>query len=108
MSKIQDQSAINVPQGYILVKEIINLKELEEKFGFSGQTIKRERYLQKQIQSGKNIKGQRYNANGLGFKLQPIQYTNNGELHYYTKDVIQYIEDNQQLSPEENLKAGAA
>lgn len=108
MSKNQDQSAVNVPQGFVLVKEIINLKGLEEKFGFCGQTIKRERYLQKQIQSGKNIKGQRYNANGLGFKLQPIQYSTNGELRYYTKDVVQYIKDNQQSSPEENLKAGAA
>jgi len=108
MSKTQEETNIRVPEGYVLAPVTIDLEEMRDLFGFNPQTIKRERYLQKQIQSGKNINGQRYNPDGLGFKLQPIQYTKNGSLRYYTKDVVNYIADHQQPSPEENLKVGSA
>ena len=82
--------------------EIVSLKQMQEIWGFNPNTIRRERWLQTCINEGKPIKpGQRYNASGLGFRLRPVIISK--KVHYYTKDVIEYVKSQQEHSPEERV-----
>ena len=82
--------------------DLTKRKNYRQRVRYKSNTIKRERWLQTCINEGKPIKpGQRYNASGLGFRLRPVIISK--KVHYYTKDVIEYVKSQQEHSPEERV-----
>jgi|TARA_R100001082_G_C4351568_1_gene154808 hypothetical protein len=91
----------NKPTNDDTIPELLDLKALKKFFGFSPATIKRERWEQKQVKTGKMSTNEVRNPDGIGYKLKPVVLYN--KLMFERKDVEQYIADHKIPSAEENL-----
>ncbi len=85
----------------IIIPELLDLKALKKFYGFSPETIKRERWEQKKVKAGKKKPDEIRNPDGIGFKLQPVACYS--KLMFEKKDVEKYIADHKIPSAEENL-----
>ena len=82
--------------------QLVSLKDIEKIWGFKVSTIKRERWAQKIINEGRKLPDNvRFNQEGLGFALDPVII--NKKIYYYTRDVINFIQSKQELSPKKKL-----
>ncbi len=82
--------------------QIVSLNDIENIWGLNPNTIKKERWAQKIVNEGRKLPDNvRFNQEGLGFVLDPIIL--NKKLYYYTRDVINFIQSKQELSPKEEI-----
>ena len=89
---------------YALIPELLDLKQINHLYGLAPGTIKRERWLQKQIKEKKIKAGDasKINTSGFGFRYDPIIMY--GKIYYRRKDVEHFIKTCMEQSPEELLK----
>ena len=99
---------INTPElevdVYSLIPELLDLNQINHLYGLAPGTIRRERWLQKQIKEQKIKAGDasKINTSGFGFRYEPvIMY---GKIYYRRKDVEHFIKTCQEKSPMEVLK----
>ena len=89
---------------YALIPELLDLKQINHLYGLAPGTIKRERWLQKQIREKKIKAGDasKINTSGFGFRYEPvIMY---GKIYYKRKDVEYFIKTCIENSPKELLR----
>ena len=89
---------------YALIPELLDLKQINHLYGLAPGTIKRERWLQKQIREKKIKAGDasKINTSGFGFRYDPIIMY--GKIYYKRKDVEHFIKTCTEKSPMEALK----
>ena len=80
-------------------KELLSLKDLEERYNINPHTIKRERWEQRQIKKGKDVEVR--NPDGLGFKLPSVSMYR--KIYYRKSDVEQYINEHTIEAPEKAI-----
>ena len=82
--------------------QIVSLNDIEKIWGLNPNTIKKERWAQKIVNEGRTLPtNARFDQEGLGFVLDPVIL--NRKLYYYTRDVINFIQSKQELSPKKKL-----
>ena len=84
-----------------IVPEILSLKDVELYFNLSANTIKRERWEQKQVRQNKLKLEEVKNLDGFGYTTEPIFMY--GKLYYRKQDVLNFIESRTELSPEQRV-----
>ena len=99
---------INTPElevdVYSLIPELLDLNQINHLYGLAPGTIRRERWLQKQIKEQKIKAGDasKINTSGFGFRYEPvIMY---GKIYYRRSDVEHFIKTCMEKSPDELLK----
>jgi hypothetical protein len=80
-------------------KELLSLADLKERYNINPNTIKRERWEQRQIQKGKDVDVR--NPDGLGFKLDSVCLYR--KIYYRKTDVENYIKAHTTPAPEKAL-----
>tara|TARA_R100000742_G_C4274140_1_gene93985 strand:- start:560 stop:949 length:390 start_codon:yes stop_codon:yes gene_type:complete len=88
----------------VFLPEILDLNQIETIYRLKANTIRRERWQQKQIKDAKIRKkdADLIDTSGFGFKYPPIPMY--GKLHYYRKDVEAFIKSKIEKAPQELLK----
>ena len=96
--KIED--AVDV---YKLIPELLDLNQIEHLYNLNANTIRKERWLQKQIKEQKLTakKLEKIDTSGFGFKYKPVVMYR--KLYFRRKDVEHFIKLKMQQSPEELL-----
>ena len=96
--KIED--AVDV---YKLIPELLDLNQIEHLYNLNANTIRKERWLQKQIDEQKLSaeKRKKIDTSGFGFKYKPVVMYR--KLYFRRKDVEHFIKQKMQQSPEELL-----
>ena len=89
---------------YSLIPELLDLNQINHLYGLAPGTIRRERWLQKQIKEQKISAGKaaKINTSGFGFMYDPIIMY--GKIYYKRKDVEHFIKTCTEKSPMEALK----
>ena len=80
-------------------KKYLDLKQIEEEYGFNPNTIKRERYEQKAGQSKKLKPDEVRNADGFGYTTEANQYY--GKLFYKRDDIENWIANHKLAAPKD-------
>ena len=88
---------------YALIPEILDLSQIEHLYNLNANTIRKERWLQKQIKEQKLTakKLEKIDTSGFGFKYDPVPMYR--KLYYRRKDVEHFIKQKMQQSPQELL-----
>ena len=88
---------------YSLIPEILDLSQIEHLYNLNANTIRKERWLQKQIKEQKLTakKLEKIDTSGFGFKYDPVPMYR--KLYYRRKDVEHFIKQKMQQSPQELL-----
>ena len=96
--KIED--AVDV---YKLIPELLDLNQIEHLYNLNANTIRKERWLQKQIDEQRLSaeKRKKIDTSGFGFKYKPVVMYR--KLYFRRKDVEHFIKLKMQQSPEELL-----
>ena len=96
----QIEDAVDV---YKLIPELLDLNQIEHLYNLNANTIRKERWLQKQIDEQKLSaeKRKKINTSGFGFKYKPVVMYR--KLYFRRKDVEHFIKQKMQQSPEELL-----
>ena len=80
-------------------KKYLDLKQIEDEQGFNPNTIKRERYEQKLVQSKKIKPDDVRNADGFGYTTEAYQYY--GKLFYKRDDIENWIANHKLAAPKD-------
>ena len=96
--KIED--AVDV---YKLIPELLDLNQIAHLYNLNANTIRKERWLQKQIDEQRLSaeKRKKIDTSGFGFKYKPVVMYR--KLYFRRKDVEHFIKLKMQQSPEELL-----
>tara|TARA_R110000824_G_scaffold92041_2_gene223527 strand:+ start:743 stop:1030 length:288 start_codon:yes stop_codon:yes gene_type:complete len=82
--------------------KVLSLKQMEDEYGFSPGTIKRERWEQKRVKEHKLKPNEKVSTGGFGFETPAImQY---GKLKYKRTDIEAWLDKHLETAPTQSLK----